>query len=1213
MRSTPILQLNSLRRASTLSGCLAALCIVFATSVGAVVPDTPGPVFGSPHLFFESNQGQFSNSVRYVARGPGYHVVIDDQGARFDLGRFDGKQEVRIVPVGGQSPHSIVASESLVGRVNYFVGNDSAHFVSDVPTFERVTLKDVYQGIDLVFRADDVRAEYDFVVAPRADPALIVVEFDGADSVSIDDAGRLVMQVGRNELVTAPPIAYQMVGLQRQSVEVAFLLKANGHFGFQVGEYDAGRSLIIDPVILEYSTSLGGSAIDDPTGLAVGSDGSIYVSGRTTSANFLGGPGSLFGLEDVFVSRISADGSSLIYTTFFGGSAPEFPLDLAVDGTGDAYVVTQTESTNLVIVNGFDGMLGGARDYAIVRLGGTGTVVYSTYYGGIDDDGAFDDGGIALAPNGNVYITGRTESLLAKDLMNSYQSTCTAQCAFVAGFDTSQVGASSLVYGSYVGGNEDDGGQDIGVDSSGVLYVFGFTSSDTGLVDVAQGFQPVTNDVLDQDNFLLKLDTSQSGSSQRVYSSYIGSPQGEAEPRGSLFVESAAEVLVCGATFGVADVVPPYAAGFPIKNAVQPAPGGNEDGYLVKIDTTTTGDPSLVVSTFLGGSGADSAHHVVSDSTGAIHLASGFGSVVAELPEFSAFTNVRLVQLDPTGQSVESAIPLPDAFRVAVDANDRVLVAGNTTASFAQVGPLPPSPVGGFEIFLARLESLSLSGSTLSVDSTTLVPGSGDDFAYVIELTNNGNDNLTDFLVTGDFPSGLSTLLTSLCFTGPGTITCQPADPSNFGGANALVPNERLTLFGRASSVATGAFDITSLSATTTPADPDPSDNVDGVGVTVVTTPPTFNALTIADFDASALSSDIGGFAIDTPRGVLATANGVMDDTANFMVFEGSIPVYVTDIYSRGRLAIGFVERTTWTPSSGDALSLLDIDSGFGTVDRVYASISLVGRGPVATVELRSGNASSSSVLVPGQQTQVGLDPNKAFTVTVDPIGETATVNYDGQLILSGNPFSSVLSGGADAVDVGDDMVISTGLGAVDLGGALFNDRAVDLDGDGLSDQIEAASCSDPLDNDSDDDGLSDGTEDADADGVLDPGETDPCNSDTDSDGIQDGTELGVTIGQIDPDGPLGPMSGTNLGLFVPDADPLTMTDATLSDTDGDGFSDGAEDLNANGRIDAGESDPDDPGSTPSVPVPSVGSVALGLIVVLSGALVSAYGLRRRH
>ena len=366
----------------------------------------------SRDLFFEANVGQFPKSVAYVARGPGYHIIIDERGATHDLGALDGQRQIRLAMAGGFVPESVVASEPLPGKINYFLGNDREQWITNVPTWGRVRLQRVYDGIDVVYHGKGTRAEYDFVVAPGADPSQIELAFDGADNIRIDERGRLVLRAGPDELLTSPPVAYQAQGEERSMVKVAFAQTDGGRISFSLGRYDPARELVIDPVILEYSTSLGGSALDTPTGLQVGSDGTIYVAGRTLSADFQGGPGSLAGMSDVFVSRLSADGSQLLYTTFVGGSGAEFPLDLVVNPTGDAFVVTQTPSSNFpTTLSGFDKVLGGASDYAVVRLDTNGALVYGSYYGGPDEEGAFDDGGIALAPNGNVYITGRTSSI----------------------------------------------------------------------------------------------------------------------------------------------------------------------------------------------------------------------------------------------------------------------------------------------------------------------------------------------------------------------------------------------------------------------------------------------------------------------------------------------------------------------------------------------------------------------------------------------------------------------------------------------------------------------------------------------------------------------------------------------------------------------------------------------------------------------------------
>ncbi len=165
--------------------------------------------------------------------------------------------------------------------------------------------------------------------------------------------------------------------------------------------------------------------------------------------------------------------------------------------------------------------------------------------------------------------------------------------------------------------------------------------------------------------------------------------------------------------------------------------------------------------------------------------------------------------------------------------------------------------------------------------------------------------------------------------------------------------------------------------------------------------------------------------------------------------------------------------------------------------------------------------------------------------------------------------------------------------------------RVFDADGDGLLDDQEASLGTNPSDADTDDDGLADGVEDANRNGVVDAGETSPLLADTDGDGLQDGTERGVTAGVPDPDG-AGPLLGTSTapGAFVPDADPLTTTSPTDPDTDGDGFSDGAEDLNRNGRVDAGEYDPADAQSfPPPVAVPAVGAAGLAALALLLAGL----------
>jgi len=254
-----------------------------------------------------------------------------------------------------------------------------------------------------------------------------------------------------------------------------------------------------------------------------------------------------------------------------------------------------------------------------------------------------------------------------------------------------------------------------------------------------------------------------------------------------------------------------------------------------------------------------------------------------------------------------------------------------------------------------------------------------------------------------------------------------------------------------------------------------------------------------------------------------------------------------------------------WVAPGRGTLTLTTTGSGFDTLLAVYTGATLGSLTPVGASDDADGPQSALSV---------GLEADREYQIAVDG------------------------KGGAR--------------GALSLAWTF----EADTDGDGLPDALEETGCSSPLDADSDDDGLADGEEDANGNGVVDAGETDPCNADTDGDGIPDGTELGRTVGVPDPDGD-GPLLGTDLTVFVPDADPRTTTNPRATDSDGDGYPDGVEDTNRNGAVDAGESDPANPGSVPQrpaqrqVPVPPWAFAALGLALGALGVRDAARRARR--
>jgi len=264
-------------------------------------------------------------------------------GNRSRVEERQAESVLRLSLVGSRPDVEVTGESELAGRIHYLLGNDPAGWQTNVPTFGRVRYSDVYSGVDLLYYGADSRLEFDFVVAPGADTDVIRFRLNGPEAVRIDAEGRLVLDMGGHEVFLKAPIAYQEEPRgSRNRVEVAsaFLLGEGNEVTFEVGDYDRTRELVIDPV-LEYSSYLGGGDQDVADGIAVDKDRNAYVTGMTLSADFptegamqgtVAGPQS-----DAFVTQISADGSTLIYSTYLGGEdSGDRGFDIAVDEDGYA-------------------------------------------------------------------------------------------------------------------------------------------------------------------------------------------------------------------------------------------------------------------------------------------------------------------------------------------------------------------------------------------------------------------------------------------------------------------------------------------------------------------------------------------------------------------------------------------------------------------------------------------------------------------------------------------------------------------------------------------------------------------------------------------------------------------------------------------------------------------------------------------------------------
>src|SRR5882672_2780522 len=315
--------------------------------------------YGKLPLQFEANRGQTDKDVRFLSRGAGHALYLTASEAVLVLTKPDAKAQgksvaLRMSLVGAASKPLVSGLEEQPGKANYFVGRDRSKWRTNVPTYAKVQYKNVYPGIDLVYYGNQRQLEYDFVVAPGADPNKIVLGFKGARKLAIDAQGDLVLHTAGGDIRQHKPIIYQEIDGIRRDIDGGYVRKGANHVGFQVAAYDPTWPLVIDPVVLAYSTFLGGSDHDDAGGIAVDADGNAYIAGGTASFDFpttAGAsqsrfPGGPPGSSYAFVTKFNSSGTALVYSTYIvGGSGFTAGRGIAIDAAGNAYVTGETQSS----------------------------------------------------------------------------------------------------------------------------------------------------------------------------------------------------------------------------------------------------------------------------------------------------------------------------------------------------------------------------------------------------------------------------------------------------------------------------------------------------------------------------------------------------------------------------------------------------------------------------------------------------------------------------------------------------------------------------------------------------------------------------------------------------------------------------------------------------------------------------------------------------
>jgi hypothetical protein len=585
--------------------------------------------------------------------------------------------------VDARRPTEVAGAGELAGRSNYLVGNDPRRWRSDVPHYARVTYREVYPGVDLVYHGRQGRLEYDFVVSPGSDPQAIRVHIEGADAMRLDDRGNLLLETRAGRLVQQAPVVYQDVDGERRPVGGAYRMNRGGDVSFEVGRYDPAHPLVIDPV-LEYSTYLGGSSGDWGSAIAVDSAGNAYVTGHTDSPDFPeAGPYQQDQAgTDVFVTKLAPSGSIVVYSTYLGGGGDDFGHAIAVDSSGTAWVAGRTSSDDFPTVNAYQADQAGV-DAFVTRLAPSGSSLdYSTYLGGRGDDVAND---IAIDAEGGAYVAGFTGST-DFPAVNPYQGDQGGIDGFVTKLAPS---GTSLVYSTFLGGANEDAAQGIAADEAGGVVVTGYTwSPDFPTAGALQPEQPGA------DAFVTRL--APPGSSL-AYSTYLG---GDGVDSGiDVALDGAGSAYVVGCT---------DSTDFPTRNPYQ-GHQGDRDAYVVKISRSGS---TFQYATYLGGGAHDVAFGVAVDGAGNAHVAGGTSStdfpvrneIQANRPGDDAF----VARVAPSGSTLVYSTYLggggaDSAFGIAVDGAGSAYVVGDTgSPDFPMQRPYQADQPGR-DVFVAKL------------------------------------------------------------------------------------------------------------------------------------------------------------------------------------------------------------------------------------------------------------------------------------------------------------------------------------------------------------------------------------------------------------------------------------------------------------------------------------------------------------------------------
>jgi len=653
---------------------------------------------------FIENKGQIKGeSVRYYAKTFGGTVFVTKDGKLvYSLPKFEEKEKVKgwVIKEGlvGASISNVKGEHKAVTKVSYFKGKDPSKWKRNISTYNLVSLGEVYKGIGLKLKAYGKNVEKLFYVKAGANPESIKIKIEGAKSLRINEAGELEVETGLGVIKFTKPSAYQEINGKRVEVAAAYTLLSNPQYvyGFKVGSYDKKETLIIDPLLA--STFIGGSDEDYGNSIALDGGGNVYITGYTYSSTYPTTSGAYDenhnGGSDVFVSKLNSSLSSLLASTFIGGSSGDRGYSIALDGGGNVYITGVTSSSDYPTTSGAYDESHNAGDVFVSKLNNSlSSLLSSTFIGGSSLDWGHS---IALDGDGNVYITGATYSSDYPTTSGAYDESFNGGGdVFVSKLNNS---LSSLLSSTFIGGSDDDYGYSIALDGDRNVYITGVTSSSD---------YPTTSGAYDEshngdyDVFVSKLNNSLSS---LLSSTFIG---GSGLDWGlSIALDGDRNVYITGYT---------SSSHYPTTSgAYDEGHNGGSDVFVSKLNSSLS---SLLASTFIGGSSSDYGNSIALDRGGNVYItgetySSNYPTTPGAYDEsHNGDYDVFVSKLNSSLSNLLSSTFIggssyDDGYCIALDGGGNVYITGYTDSSdYPTTSGAYDQSYNGCDVFVSRLNS----------------------------------------------------------------------------------------------------------------------------------------------------------------------------------------------------------------------------------------------------------------------------------------------------------------------------------------------------------------------------------------------------------------------------------------------------------------------------------------------------------------------------